>query len=67
MSEINKPFDNNDIKKNWVVSSRFIFKFSVLCLIAFVVGCSTRLYNQRYKGPDKSKVNESSKYEPIYK
>lgn len=66
MSEQIKPIDDNDLSKNWVNSSRFIFYVSVFCLLAFVVGCSARLYNQRYKGNGDPKIPESTKYNPTY-
>ncbi len=66
MAEQIKPIDDKDLSKNWVSSSRFIFYVSVFCLLAFVFGCSYRLYQQRWKGTGNPAVPESTKYNPSY-
>jgi hypothetical protein len=67
MEHVNNTIDDKDLSKNWVNSSRFLFYVSVFCLLAFVVGCSFRLYNQRWKGIGEPNVPESTKYNPTYK
>jgi hypothetical protein len=59
--------EQKDFAKNWVNSSRFLFYLTVFCFIAFVAGCSFRIYNQRYKGKPDVEVQSSSKYKPEYK
>ncbi len=59
--------EQKDFSKNWVNSSRFLFYLQVFCLLAFVGGCSFRMYNQRYKGKPTVEVQSSSKYKPEYK
>lgn len=59
--------EQKDFTKNWVNSSRFLFYLTVFSFIAFVVGCSFRIYNQRYKGKPDVEVQSSSKYKPEYK
>lgn len=59
--------EQKDFSKNWVNSSRFLFYLQVFCLLAFIAGCSFRMYNQRYKGKPKVEVQKSSQYKPEYK
>jgi hypothetical protein len=66
MSQQIRPIDDKDLSKNWVNSSRFLFFTSVFCLLAFVFGCSYRLYNQRWKGTGEPVVPESTQYNPTY-
>ncbi len=61
-----QPIDEKDLSKNWVNSSRFLFYVTVLCLLAFVIGCSAQLYNHRWKGIGAPNVPESTKYNPTY-
>lgn len=67
MSQPIRPIDDKDLSKNWVNSSRFLFYISVFCLLAFVFGCSFRMWNQRYKGNGDPVIPESTKYNPTYK
>jgi hypothetical protein len=66
MENTNQSNVHQDVSKNWVHSSRFIFYVSVFCFLAFVFGCSYRLYNQRWKGIGEPVVPESTKYNPSY-
>lgn len=67
MLEEIKEHEQKDFSKNWVNSSRFLFYLQVFCLLAFVAGCSFRMYHQRYKGKPTVEVQSSSKYSPEYK
>jgi hypothetical protein len=67
MAQVTHHSDDKDFRKNWVNSSRFLFYVTVLCFLAFVVGCSYRLYKQRWKGKPDVEVPESTQYNPQYK
>ncbi|HEY8387391.1 MAG TPA: hypothetical protein VIK74_02250 [Parasegetibacter sp.] len=58
---------SNDITKNWVHSSSFLFYLQVFCIVAFVLGGCYNLFQHRYKGAPNKAVPESSLYTPKYK
>ena len=63
--ELQKVQDK-DFTHNWVSSSGFLFYLQGACLVAFVFGACTMLYNKRYSKIDVP-VQESSQYTPKYK
>jgi hypothetical protein len=63
--ELQKVQDQ-DFTHNWVSSSGFLFYLQVACIVAFVFGACTMLYNKRYSKIDVP-VQESSQYTPKYK
>ena len=63
--ELQKVQDK-DFAHNWVSSSGFLFYLQVACIVAFVLGTCTVLYNKRYSKIDVP-VQESSQYTPKYK
>ncbi len=65
-SEEKDPRDQ-DITRNWVNSSVFLFYLQVFCMIALTIGCSYGLYTQRYKGKPSVPVPENTLYTPKYK
>ena len=61
-----KKVQDQDFTHNWVSSSGFLFYLQVACIVAFVFGACTMLYNKRYSKIDVP-VQESSQYTPKYK
>jgi hypothetical protein len=66
MEDIKRPIDDRDISKSWVNSSRFLFYVQVFCIVAFIAGCSFRLYKQRWKGKYEPEIQKSTMYNPVY-
>ncbi len=62
-----KELKEQDIKYNKVSSARFLFYLTLAAMASFVVGCSTRLYHERYKGKPDVDIQSSTKYVPEYK
>lgn len=63
--ELQKVKDQ-DFTHNWVSSSGFLFYLQVACIVAFVFGACTMLYNKRYSKVE-APVQESTLYTPKYK
>ena len=61
-----KKVQDQDFTHNWVSSSGFLFYLQVACIVAFVFGACTMLYNKRYSKIE-APVQESSLYTPKYK
>ncbi len=55
-----------DFTHNWVSSSGFLFYLQIACIVAFLFGTCTMLYNKKYSKIDVP-VQESSQYTPKYK
>lgn len=64
--ELEKVQDQ-DFTHNWVSSSAFLFYLSVFCMVAFLVGASFKLFQNKYTGQPDVSVPESTKYTPVYK
>lgn len=58
---------SQDISKNWVNSSVFIFYLKVFCIASFVLGGCYNLYKHRYKGKPDVAVPDNTLYTPKYK
>lgn len=58
---------DNDITKNWVSTSRWIFYLYIACAVAFSVAMCFGLYAKRYKGKPDVEVPSSTLYNPTYK
>ncbi len=61
-----KKVQGQDFTHNWVSSSGFLFYLQVGCIVAFLFGACTMLYNKKYSKIDVP-VQESSQYNPKYK
>lgn len=66
MEHQNRTIDDKDLSKSWVNSSRFLFYVQVLCIVAFVTGCSYNIYRQRWKGKTEFESQKSTMYNPVY-
>jgi hypothetical protein len=67
MSNHSELVKSKDFTDNWVNSSRFLFYLQIFSVVAFLFGCSIRLYQHRYKGKPDIEIQSSSKYTPEYK
>lgn len=67
--ELNKELEQlkeQDISYNKVSSSRLVFYLALFSMLAFVVGCTSHLYHERYKGKPDVEINPASLYTPKY-
>jgi len=67
MMHVTEESADRDITKNWVNSSRFLFYLQVLITVAFLLGATYKLYQQRYKGHPDVVVPDNTLYTPKYK
>lgn len=61
-----EKIQQSDYKHSWVSSSGFLFYLQVGCLVAFLFGACTMLYNKGYQKVT-APVQESTLYTPKYK
>ncbi len=59
--------ESNDLAKNWVKTSRFLFYLELTLVITFIVGGCYKLYQKRYQGKPDIEIQGSTKYTPEYK
>ncbi|NSL90637.1 hypothetical protein [Chitinophaga solisilvae] len=65
--EHNTVENKNDITRDRVSRSRFMFYVQLFCIVAFMLGGCYNLYKHRYAGKPEVAVPESTLYNPKYK
>lgn len=65
--EQNTVENKNDITRDRVSRSRFLFYVQLFCLLAFMLGGCYNLYKHKYQGKPEVSVPESTLYNPKYK
>lgn len=65
--EHNTVENTNDITRNRVSTSRWMFYVQVFCILAFLLGGCYNLYKHHYPGKPDVAVPESTLYNPKYK
>jgi hypothetical protein len=65
--QANHTYEKQDVARDWVSTSRFLFYLSVVAMIAFSLAMCYGLYAHRYKGKPNVEVPSSTLYNPVYK
>lgn len=59
--------NGKDVARSWVSTSRFLFYFQVVILVAMIIGGCYTMYEHRYKGKPEVEVPANTQFNPQYK